>query len=88
MLGSISVSTLKVQEAKGSLVNNSKIKEQQFIVKETSEPKVVFDGTFTAKKQDASLNNVVVSLATGELAADDNVTFNVYIDGTKVATFE
>ena len=88
MLGSISVSTLKVQEAKGSLVNNSKIKEQQFMVKETSEPKVVFDGTFTAKKQDVSLNNVVVSLATGELAADDNVTFNVYIDGTKVATFE
>ena len=88
MLGSISVSALKVQEAKGSLTNNSKVTKQQFTVRETSDPKTIFDGTFTAKKQDTRLNNVKIIKSTGDLAADDSVTFHVYIDGDEVATFD
>jgi molybdopterin synthase catalytic subunit len=79
---------LKIQEAKGSLTNNSKVTKQQFTVKETSDPKTVFDGTFTAKKQDTRLNNVTIIHSTGNLADADNVTFHVYIDGDEVATFD
>lgn len=86
MLGSISVSTLKVQEAKGSLTNNS-TKKAEFTVLDTT-TKTVFDWTFTAKKQDTHLNNVTITLATGTILPEDNVTFHVYIDGDEVASFE
>jgi hypothetical protein len=77
---------LKVQEAKGSLINNIS-KKAEFKTLETT-TKTVFDGTFTAKKQDTHLNDVVVALADGNLASADNVTFHVYIDDDEVATFD
>jgi hypothetical protein len=77
---------LKVQEAKGSLINNIS-KKAEFKTLETT-TKTVFDGTFTAKKQDTHLNDVVVALANGSLASADNVTFHVYIDDDEVATFD
>ena len=88
MLGSISVSTLKIQEAKGSLINNIS-KKVEYKVKDSTTSKTVFDGTFTAKKQNTRLNNVVITQwSTTGITANDSLTFHVYIDGDEVATFD
>ena len=86
--GSISFSKLKVQPAKAALKNNLD-KDQEFI-KGESERKVIFDGTYTAKKGDVTLTEFVLSksataadaarvtfyVTVGDEEADADATFN------------
>ena len=83
--GSISfASKLTVQASKASLENDL-TKTVEFVLQQTSR-KVVFDGTYTAKKGDVYLNTVVIS---GDTAlADNDVTFYVSIDGQEVTSVE
>ena len=83
--GSVSfASKLTVQASKASLENDL-TKTVEFVLQQTSR-KVVFDGTYTAKKWDVYLNTVVIS---GDTALDDNdVTFYVSIDGQEVTSVE
>jgi hypothetical protein len=87
-VGTISISTLKIQEAKGSLKNDISSNKKDVTI-EQSEPGVeLFKGSFTAKKQTAHLNNAEIKLTAGELKAYDSITFHVYIDGDEVATID
>ena len=86
--GSISFSKLKVQPAKASL-KNTLDKDVEFI-KGESERKVIFDGTYTAKKGDVTLTEFVLSksataadaarvtfyVTVGDDEADADATFN------------
>ena len=83
--GSISfASKITIQPSKASLENDL-TKDVEFLTSETSK-KVVFDGTYTAKKGDVYLNTV--SINTGNVAFTGDVTFYVYIDGEEVATLD
>ena len=87
-VGTISISTLKIQEAKGSLKNDISSNKKDVTI-EQSEPGVeLFKGSFTAKKQTAHLNNAEIKLTAGELKEYDSITFHVYIDGDEVATID
>ena len=86
--GSISFSEVTIQAAKASLENNI-TKKVEFIKDETSR-KVVFDGTYKAKKGDIDLNKFYVTSdnATSTAATTDSknkVTFYLFIDGEEVA---
>ena len=80
--GSVSfVSKLTIQAAKASMENNL-TKDVEFIRQQTSR-KVVFDGTYTAKKGDIDLNKFEV---TGTAPKTNNdVTFYLFVNGTEVA---
>ena len=82
---SITFSTLKPQAAKASLENTlSKSKAIEFIA-DKWDRKVVFDGTYTAKKGDVSLNTFRFEW---ESILDDYVTFYVFVDGTEVGSVD
>ena len=81
--GSISFSDLTVTEAKASLENNAD-DTVEFVVKETNR-KVVFDGTYTAKKADIYLNSFRID---GAAFTHGNVTFYLYLDGEEVADID
>jgi hypothetical protein len=78
--GSISFSDLTVTEAKAALENNAD-DTVEFIVKETNR-KVVFDGTYTAKKADIYLDSFKID---GAAFTHGTVTFYLYLDGEEVA---
>ena len=80
--GSISFAKVTIQPAKAALENNL-TKEVEFINGETSR-KVVFDGTYTAKKGTVNLNNFQVQW-TQEASDKNDITFYLYIDGEEVA---
>jgi hypothetical protein len=77
------LNTLKVQPAKGMLENNLTTKSAEFKRGESTKSKTIFDGTYTAKKQDLYLNTYKLEQATA-LGADTEITFHLYIDGTEV----
>ena len=80
--GSISFSKVTIQAAKAALENNL-TKKVEFIQNETNR-KVVFDGTYTAKKGgDIDLNKFFVSWT--PLSGKNKVTFYLFIDGEEVA---
>ena len=85
--GSISFSEVTIQAAKASL-ENSATKKVEFIKDETNR-KVVFDGTYKAKKGDVDLNKFYVTVdgTTGATTLDskNKVTFYLFIDGEEVA---
>ena len=82
---SISFATkITIQPSKASLENNL-TKDVEFLTSETSK-KVVFDGTYTAKKGDVYLNTV--SMNTGNVIFTGDITFYVYIDGEEVAALD
>ncbi|MBR7037055.1 hypothetical protein IKI14_04240 [bacterium] len=56
--GSISFSKVTIQSSKGALENNNS-KDVEFIIDSTAR-KVVFDGTYTAKKGDVNLNSFYI----------------------------
>ena len=85
--GSISISKLKVQTAKWSLTNNQ-TKVVEYKVKDASTSKVVFDWTYTAKKQDTNINNVVLTKTAWTISSNDSVTFDIYVNGKKVDSFD
>ena len=80
--GSISISDVTVTEAKASLENNLD-KDVEFVANDTTR-KVVFDGTYTAKKADIYLNEFTV---VGNALGNDvkSATFYLYVDGEEVA---
>ena len=83
---SVTFSTLKPQAAKASLENTlSKSKAIEFIA-DKWDRKVVFDGTYTAKKGDVSLNTF--RFEWDENVLDDYVTFYVFIDGEEVGSVD
>ena len=81
--GSISLSKVRVQAAKGSLSANS-TKDVEILLKQTAR-KVIFDGTYTATKQDVYLNWFAVMSDTW--AAWD-ITYYLSIDGKEVGSFD
>ena len=97
LVWSISVSTVKIQPAKGSLTNDS-TKKVEFKVNETKD-QVVFNGKYTAKNNgNVNLDNVKiwrVANASGTIETDlkaaltnSDVTFTIEIDGKAVATID
>ena len=80
--GSIAFSKVTIQPAKASLENNI-TKDVEFIYNETN-TKVVFDGTYTAKKADIDLNKFIVTTGSA-INADHKVKFYLYIDGEEIA---
>ena len=80
--GSISLSNVRIQAARGSLTNTAK--DVEFLEKQSAR-KTIFDGTYTAQKQDLWLNEFAVNLAD---AADVNgsISFYLSIDGKEVAS--
>ena len=80
---SISFATkLTVQQSKASL-ENSLTDEVEFVQNEGGR-KVIFDGTYTARKGDVDLNKVLVY---GDAPTGGNeITFHVFIDEKEVAT--
>ena len=86
-VGSISLSNVKVQKARGSLENN-KTSDVEFVTSESNR-KVVFDGTFTANKQDVYLDTVMISQSiAADLDEDETITFYVFIDGQEVTSVD
>ena len=75
-------SDVTVTEAKASLENDLD-KDVEFVANDTTR-KVVFDGTYTAKKADIYLNEFAVD---GTALGNDvkSATFYLYIDGEEVA---
>jgi Flp pilus assembly protein TadG len=87
--GSISLSNVRIQAAKGSLLNNN-TKEVEFLNKQSAR-KTIFDGTYTAQKQDVYLNGFSVVDGTNDPASDNltnQVTYYLSIDGKEVASFD
>jgi hypothetical protein len=80
LAGSISFATLTIQAAKASLTNTL-TKAVEFKRNEANR-KVVFEGTYTAKKGDLKLNEFTV---TGNPYNSGNVTFYLIVDGDEVA---
>lgn len=83
VVGSISFSKLKVQPAKGSL-SKSISKDVEFVTRETA-TKTVFEGTYTAQKQDVILKSFALT-GNHALASEENLTLRVLIDGKEVAS--
>jgi len=85
--GSISFSKVTIQAAKASLENNLS-KDVEFLLKETNR-KVVFDGTYTAKKGwDIDLNKFFIQWNYENPANWNNsnkLTFYLFVDGEEVA---
>ena len=86
--GSITLEKVKVQPAKAALENKLS-RDIEFLTNESSN-KVVFDGTYTAKKGTVNLNSIriVKNGATPAVVNPDTITFYLSIDGKEVATFE
>jgi hypothetical protein len=80
LAGSISFATLTIQAAKASLTNTL-TKAVEFKRNEATR-KVVFEGTYTAKKGDLKLNEFTV---TGNPYNSGSVTFYLIVDGDEVA---
>ena len=79
IVGSLPISTLKVQAAKASLTN-SLTKSVNFVTTQESR-KTIFDGTYTAKKWTVTLTWFEITKASG--TEFDPITFYVTIDGTE-----
>jgi hypothetical protein len=87
--GSISFSKVTIQAAKAALENNL-TKAVEFMQNETNR-KVVFDGTYTARKGDVSLNKVYIDAPTNSPktnSGNNKITFYVSVDGEEVATVD
>ena len=82
VIGSITLSSIKVQAAKGSLTRNNS-RDVEFVNGQTAD-RVVFEGTYTAQKQDVTLKSVVINGTA--LDANENLEFHVYVDGTEVGS--
>ena len=82
VIGSITLSSIKVQAAKGSLTRNNS-RDVEFVNGQTAD-RVVFEGTYTAQKQDVTLKSIDIDGTA--LDADENVEFHVYVDGTEVGS--
>ena len=80
--GSISFSKVTIQASKGALENNNS-KDVEFIVNSTTR-KVVFDGTYTAKKGDVTLNSFYIDGSVPANNGSNVVTFYVSVDGEEV----
>jgi hypothetical protein len=86
--GSVSfTSRVTIQPSKASLVNDL-TKRVEFTTNDGTK-KVVFDGSYTAKKGDVYLNTAEIT-ASGTLIAPikNDTTFYLYIDGDEVATMD
>ena len=79
--GTISFSNITIQSARATL-KNSLTKDVEFLNEETN-TKVVFDGTYTAKKALVDLNKFYISWANALSGVD--VTYYLYVDGEEVA---
>ena len=86
--GGITLEKVKVQPAKAALENKLS-RDVEFLTNESTK-KVVFDGTYTAKKGTVNLNSlkVVRNAGTPAVATPNSITFYLSIDGNEVATFE
>ena len=84
--GSISISSVKVNESKASLKNSTST-EAEF-VKWQSTKKTIFEWTYTAKKSDLDLNEIALILGDAWFADTDTVTIDVIINGKTVATLD
>ena len=82
VVGSITLASIKVQAAKGSLIRNNS-RDVEFVNGQTAD-RTVFEGTYTAQKQDINLKSFVINGTT--LEADENVEFHVFVDGTEVGS--
>jgi hypothetical protein len=84
-VGSITLYNLKVTAAKASL-ENTKTKAEEFKKEKTTSDVVVFEGTYTAKKQDLTLTDVYYTPSKALQNEDDSVTLNLYVDGKLVSS--
>jgi hypothetical protein len=80
LIGSISLSSVKIQAAKASLTKKSTTKVE--LVKNENNRKIIFDGTYEAKKGAVTLKNFVITsvAASGAMDITPAPTFYVTID--------
>jgi hypothetical protein len=84
LVGSLSINDVKITAAKATL-KNSETKTAEFVTQKTTK-RTVFDGTYTAKKNDVYLNEFIIEETTAKhLNSKDDITFYLYIDGKAVA---
>jgi hypothetical protein len=83
--GSITFAELSVVQAKSSLENNLD-KSVEFVIGDTANRKVVFDGTYTAKKADVYLDSATFGNAVD--LTNNPTTFYLILDGSEVASFD
>ena len=79
--GSITLYNVNVQAAKAAVENNL-TKKVEFLIGETSR-KVVFDGTYTARKGDVNLNKFWFESGAA-LPGTNEIEFYVFVDGEEV----
>jgi hypothetical protein len=78
IVGSIAISTVKIQAAKASLENKN-TKDVELTLNDPNR-KVIFEGTYTAKKGTVTLKNFVITTVEDELAlVPANPTFYVTV---------
>jgi hypothetical protein len=79
VVGSLSISTVKIQAAKASLENKN-TKDVELIVNENNR-KTIFEGTYTAKKGAVTMKNFVITTIEDALAlVPANPTFYVTVN--------
>ena len=83
--GAISFSQVTIQSARASL-KNSLDNDAQFMLNETSDPELVFEGTYTAKKALINLNKFYIDGTEPNWFAGHDVTFYLYLEGNEVAS--
>ena len=81
--GSISFSKVTIQAAKGTLKNTLDKESIEYLYEETNR-KVVFDGTYTAKKADVYLASFYMT-GTEPTLSGNTITYYLSIDGEEVA---
>jgi hypothetical protein len=80
IIGSLAISTVKIQAAKASLENKN-TKDVELVVNDPNR-KTIFEGTYTAKKGAVTLKNFVITTIEDDLAlVPGNPTFYVTING-------
>ena len=84
--GSISLSNVRIQAAKGSL-SASSTKDVEILEKQTSR-KTIYEGSYTATKQDVYLNGFAVKADKALPANGSEITYYLSIDGKEVGSFD
>ena len=82
--GSISLSNVRVQAAKGSLTAGSN-KDVEILEKQTTR-KTIYEGTYTATKQDIYLNGFAVKGDSN--IGSSEITYYLSIDGKEVGSYD
>lgn len=87
VVGSISIAKLRVEAAKGSLTNTT-TRDVEVKASEVTNRVVLFEGEYTARRQNITLNEFVIEKVGTGLTSNDNITFFLSIGGSEVGSID